>query len=167
MGYLEFCSNCGNQNRFGNKDGGLRYYCNKCDIVHYENPKPTVSLVCIKDNTILLVKRAVEPSKGLWCLPGGFIENQETAQDAAHRELKEETNLEGISVKTLGVCSKKNTVFGSVILIGFQIKINNGEKICAGDDAAEANFFNFKEIPSLAFSSHKTILNLYFKNERK
>ena len=162
MGYLEFCSNCGEKNRFGDKDGGLRYYCNTCDTIHYENPKPTATLVCTNNDKILLVKRAFEPARGHWCLPGGFIEKEETAQEAAHRELKEETNLEGKIVKTLGVCSQNNTMFGDVLLIGFEMKITCYKKICAGDDASDAKFFNVKELPSLAFSCHKTILNLYF-----
>ena len=64
MGYLEFCSNCGKKNNFGNRDGNRRHYCSFCQTIHYENPKPTATLICPRKNKILLVKRAKEPGKG-------------------------------------------------------------------------------------------------------
>ena len=68
MSYLEFCSNCGKTNLYGKIDGNIRYHCSYCNTIHYENPKPTATLLCPKDNTILLVKRAFNPGKGSrWC----------------------------------------------------------------------------------------------------
>ena len=93
MGYLEFCSNCGEKNKFGKKEGNKRFYCPRCNTIHYENPKPTATLICPKNDSILLVKRAADPGKGLWGLPGGFIERGETPETGATRELLEETNL--------------------------------------------------------------------------
>ena len=63
--------------------------------IHYENSKPTASLICIFQDKLLLIKRAIEPAKGFWGLPGGFIELGETPDEGAIRELKEETNLSG------------------------------------------------------------------------
>ena len=60
MGYLEFCSNCGSYNKFGTMDGNDRFYCLKCNIIHYENPKPTATIICTKGNDLLLAKRALE-----------------------------------------------------------------------------------------------------------
>lgn len=57
-------------------------------------PKITVAAVIVKNNKILLEKRAIEPFKGYWCLPGGHVEHGETAQQAVKREVKEETGLE-------------------------------------------------------------------------
>ena len=59
MGYLEFCSNCGKYNQFGIIDGNERFHCMECETIHYENPKPTATLVCIKNEKILLVIRWV------------------------------------------------------------------------------------------------------------
>ena len=78
MGYLEFCSNCGNINKVGIIEGRSRYFCPDCNTIHYENPKPTATLICPKLNQMLLVKRAFNPGKGLWGLPGGFIEKGES-----------------------------------------------------------------------------------------
>ena len=161
MGYLEFCSNCGDKNKFGEKDGNKRYFCSECQQIHYENPKPTATLVCPKNKKILLVKRAKNPGKGLWGLPGGFIEKGESPETAAKRELKEETALDGYAVKTLGTCSHFNTMFGDILLIGLEMQIDKWSNIQAGDDAEEAALFSIQEYPGLAFSCHEKIVKMY------
>ena len=161
MGYLEFCSNCGKKNKFGERDGNKRYFCNACGVIHYENPKPTSTLICPKRQKILLVKRAFSPRKGHWCLPGGFIEKGETPEQAAKRELLEETNLIGSATKTLGTCSHLNTIFGDILLIGIIVKIKDWSKMKAGDDASEAELFSIKHLPKLAFPCHKKIVQMY------
>ena len=163
MGYLEFCSNCGNKNNFGDKDGNKRYYCTKCQAIHYENPKPTATLICPINKKILLVKRAVSPGKGMWGLPGGFIEKGEAPGVAATRELKEETGLVGEAVQILGTCSHFNTIFGDVLLIGFVVQINDWSNMQAGDDAEEAALFPTQELPKLAFPCYEKIVNMYKK----
>ena len=161
MGYLEFCSNCGEKNHYGYIDGNTRYHCTKCETIHYENPKPTATLICPWGNKILLVKRAVDPGKGLLGLPGGFIEKGESPGVAAERELKEETGLDGSAEKVLGVCSHFNTIFGDILLIGIEIKVKDWSTMVAGDDAEEAALFPLNNLPSLAFSCHEKIVNMY------
>ena len=161
MGYLEFCSNCGKKNQFGAKDGNRRYYCSQCGTIHYENPKPTATLICISENQLLLVKRAVDPGKGMWGLPGGFIEKEETPEMGAERELLEETNLKGSVSNLLGTCSHFNTVFGDILLIGIEVQIEDWSTLKAGDDAAEAVLFPLDNLPTLAFLCHEKIVNMY------
>ena len=161
MGYLEFCSNCGEKNKFGEKDGNNRFYCSHCNTIHYENPKPTATLVCPKSNSILLVKRAVEPGKGLWGLPGGFIERGESLEAGAARELLEETNLKGAVKQILGTCSHFNTTFGDILLVGLEIQISDWSQIRAGDDAAETILFPLEDLPYMAFLCHEKIVKMY------
>ena len=163
MGYLEFCSNCGQKNKFGEKEGSKRFYCSHCHIIHYDNPKPTATLICPKNNSILLVKRAKDPGKGLWGLPGGFIERGETPEAGATRELLEETNLTGTITKILGTCSHFNTIFGDILLVGMEVQIKDWSTLRAGDDAAEAVLFPLKKLPSLAFPCHEKIVNMYLE----
>ena len=163
MGYLEFCSNCGSYNKFGKIDGNQRFFCSECDTIHYENPKPTATLICPRNNEILLVKRAVDPGKGLLGLPGGFIEKGESPEVAAKRELKEETGLNGSAVKVLGVCSHFNTMFGDILLIGIEVEVKDWSTMEAGDDAEEAALFSLNNLPSLAFPCHEKIVNMYRK----
>ena len=163
MKKLIYCSTCNTKNNFSTIEGELRYHCSNCKTIHYQNPKPTATLICIKKNEILLVKRAFAPAKGEWSLPGGFIELGETPEDAAKRELKEETNLNGEVVKLLGHCSHFNSIFGDILLIGMKIKIKNWDNLIPGDDADEAGFFNIKNCPKLAFECHQKIFNMYLK----
>ena len=93
MKKLVYCSTCGKENNFGYIDGSNRYHCKSGDSIHYQNPKPTATLILPKDDTILFVRRAYEPEKGSWSLPGGFLELGETLEQGAKRELKEETGL--------------------------------------------------------------------------
>ena len=161
MGYLEFCSYCGEKNHYGFIDGNTRYHCIQCSTIHYENPKPTATLICHKNGKILLVKRAMEPGKGYWGLPGGFIERGESPTAAAVRELKEETQLDGKVITLLGTCSTFNTMFGDILLLGMEVEINDWSKLHPGDDAAEAEFFNLTKIPPLAFPCYEKIIDMY------
>ena len=98
MKKLIYCSHCSNKNSYSQIDGAIRYHCSKCKTIHYQNPKPTATLICMKNDEILLVKRAFDPGKGEWSLPGGFIELGETPEEAAKRELKEETGIKNIRI---------------------------------------------------------------------
>ena len=165
MGYLEFCSNCGEKNKFGKKEGNNRFYCSYCNTTHYENPNPTATLVCPKSNSILLVKRAADPGKGLWGLPGGFVEKGESLEAGAARELLEETNLKGAVKQILGTCSHFNTIFGDILLIGLEVHISDWSQIRAGDDAAEAILFPLENLPLLAFPCYEKIVKMYRHNK--
>ena len=161
MKNLKYCSSCGKLNNYGLKEGLNRYFCIICNIIHYENPKPTATLICPRGDDILLVKRAFEPAIGEWSLPGGFMELIETLEQAAIRELKEETNLDGNVVKLLGNCSHFNSIFGDILLLGIEMQIDNWSNLKVGDDASEAAFYNFNNHPPLAFECHIKILNMY------
>ena len=72
-------------------DNLKRYYCPECDTIFYTNPNVVVGALCIRNGKILMAKRNINPRKGLWTLPAGFMENAETLQDGAFRETYEET----------------------------------------------------------------------------
>ena len=72
-------------------DNLKRYYCPECDTIFYTNPNVVVGALCIRNDKILMAKRNINPRKGLWTLPAGFMENAETLQDGAFRETFEET----------------------------------------------------------------------------
>ncbi len=77
-------------------------FCPACETFFYENPLPVVSAILESDRHVALVKRKNEPCKGEWCLPSGFAESGESIEDAALRELEEET----LAMKDEG-CEKK------------------------------------------------------------
>ena len=135
-----------------------RLFCKNCNEVIYENPIPATASVIIKDNKVLLVKRKYDPKKGQWCLPGGFIELNETPENACLRELKEETGLSGKIDKLIDALHSSSLLYNSVIVIGYLIKDVKGN-IVAGDDAEEVVFCDIKKLPQLAFNSHKSIID--------
>ena len=166
MKKLIYCSTCGKENNFGHIDGAIRYHCSKCKTIHYQNPKPTATLICPRNDKILFVKRAFDPGKGQWSLPGGFLELGETLEGGAKRELKEETNLDGDVIKLIGNCSHFNSIFGDILLLGLEVEVDNWEDLVAGDDALEAKFFKIEESPPLIFECHQKIFDLYIKNKK-
>ena len=163
MNYYKYCSQCAETNTHGYIDGNHRYHCTHCKAIHYQNPKPTATLICPKGDHRLLGRRAFSPGKGEWGLPGGFMELNETLYDAALRELKEETNLEGKVTRILGTCSHYGSIFGDILLIGLQVDIDNWDAMIAGDDVSELKLFSINNLPDLAFDCHTKILSYYLK----
>jgi len=142
----------------------LRLRCQQCGEIHYENPKPSVAVLCRNDEgEILLVERNVDPGVGRWCLPGGFMEMGETVEQAALRELKEETGLEGKLLRVVDAASKLNGYYGDVVVIAFEAQIGGGE-LRAGDDAAQVRFFSPDQLPDIAFGSHQRFIRKLLGN---
>lgn len=106
---------------------------------------------------VLLVKRGVEPFKNHWALPGGFLRMNETIEQCAARELKEETHFEVAYMEQFGVFSDVNRdPRGRVISTAFYALVKLSE-VEGGDDAMEAQWFSLHNIPALAFD-HDRIL---------
>lgn len=111
-----------------------------------QRPVPTVGVVCLKGDLVLLIKRGTPPRLGQWSLPGGRIEWGEAVDAAALRELKEET---GVEAELTGLLDVVDGVFTSretgettrhFVMIDYAARWTGGEPV-AGDDAADARFF--------------------------
>lgn len=113
-------------------------------------------MVLIEENKVLLIKRASEPFKGEWAIPGGRIEENETAEDCLRREMKEETGLDVEPICFTGLYSDPERDPRQVIAACYLVK-RIGGTIQAGDDAGEAAWFSLDGLPSLA-ADHKKIL---------
>jgi len=164
MRELVYCQECGNKLKDVVEGGIKRMNCESCDKIAYENPIPATAAILFNDaGELLLVKRNVEPKKGSWCLPGGFNEIGETPEECCLRELKEETGLEGIIGSIVGSVPGINPFYKSVIVTGYGIKKFAGE-LSSGDDSDQVKFFNFKNMPKIAFKSHRELLALYARN---
>ena len=134
-----------------------RMVCFKCGWIHYENPLPSAAaFVQNPEKGILLVKRGVEPGCGLWALPSGFIEVDETPEMGCLRELEEETGLKGRIVQLLGVYSQASDMYKNVIIIGYEVEVSG--KLLAGSDSLEVKYFLSRELPAIAFPSHSQML---------
>ena len=157
MGYLEFCSNCGARNELRALDGRRRMVCPSCETVHYVNPRPAATVLLVHDRKLLLVRRAEPPAVGQWCLPGGFLELGESAQDTARRELNEETGLGCGDLKFLAFCSRPGGLRRDLLIFSFITREFSGQLI-AGDDASDARFFPLDELPPVAFLCHREMI---------
>lgn len=106
---MKFCSDCGAPVTMRIPDGDTlpRHVCTQCRRVHYDNPRILVSCLATLGNQALWMKRAQPPAAGLWSVPGGFMEQGETLQQAAARELFEETGiaLDPATLKLYGIGS--------------------------------------------------------------
>ncbi len=101
---------------------------------------------------ILLIKRKHEPFKNHWALPGGFLDMDETLEQAADRELKEETGLIATSRRQIGAFSALDRdPRERVITIAFRMTVANDAVPVAADDASDARWFAINELPELAF----------------
>jgi len=160
---IKFCPYCGYKLVRKMLEGRERLYCSSCGKIYYENPTPVVAVIA-RDNEgkILLIKRKIEPRKGEWALPSGFMEIEESPIEAALRELTEETGLKGKSKKLIGVYPNNSEIHGYLVTIIYEVGILGG-KLCAGDDAEEAEFFAVNQLPLLAFQSHREALGKVLK----
>jgi ADP-ribose pyrophosphatase YjhB (NUDIX family) len=163
--HRKHCLYCGGEITKKSEDGVLRDFCPCCNSYFYENPLPVVSTIIESSRQILLVKRGRAPSKGLWCLPSGFAEAGESIEEAALRELKEETGIKGKIVKLLDVDSYKSRFYGDLLFLTFVVE-QSGGKLCAGDDCSQARFWPVNKLPPLAFRSNKRALDAYIKSRR-
>ncbi len=159
-----FCYNCGEKTESKKIAGKNRSFCKNCNLILYKNPIPSVAIVAFNlQDEILLTKRGIEPGKGLWCLPGGFVESGEPVSQTVKRELKEETNLDCTNIKILGAESVINGYWGDILVLGFSVNLIAGELI-AGDDAIEAGFFPPDNRPGIVFPIHEDFMNHYLKS---
>ncbi len=129
----------------------------------YRYPHPAVTTDCVifgfdgSKLNVLLVERGIEPFKGSWALPGGFMRIDETAEECAARELKEETGLEPSYMEQLSAFSRVNRdPRERVVTIAFFALVRTSN-VVGGDDAADARWWNIDKLPSLAFD-HADIL---------
>ncbi|MEW6748167.1 MAG: NUDIX hydrolase [Candidatus Micrarchaeota archaeon] len=113
-------------------------------------------MVLIEDGKILLIRRAAEPYKGMWAVPGGRIEDDESAEQCLKREMEEETGLEVEPIRLTGLYSDPRRDPRGVIAAAYLVRRTGGE-LKAGDDAAEANWFPLYGLPELA-ADHKKII---------
>jgi 8-oxo-dGTP diphosphatase len=112
------------------------------------------------DLNILLIQRDKSPFEGSWALPGGFMEIDETLENAAYRELKEETGITSIKLKQLGIFDKPGRdPRGRVISVAFYALLDKHVLPKAASDARQARWFSFNNLPPLAFD-HAEIIAL-------
>ncbi len=152
----KYCSLCSHQLESRRVEGKVRHYCTSCDYIFYLDPKVATVTIVERTQNILLVKRSIQPHLGKWSLPSGYVDRGEKVEEAAIREVKEETNLDIKLMNLIGVYSGK----GPVILIVFRASPING---CPspGEEVSEVSWFQINNLPELPFPFDDDIISDY------
>ena len=158
---MVYCEKCGSITENINVEGDSikRDVCKACGLIRYINPKIIVGVLPEKDESILLCKRDIEPSRGKWTIPSGFMEMNESLEDGARRESIEEANCKFDIIRLYGTYSIP--VIGQVLFVFLGKIINNDYR--AMDETSEVRLFPISKIPwdQIAFPSVKFFLSNY------
>jgi 8-oxo-dGTP diphosphatase len=122
---------------------------------NYKNRGLSVDAVIVMDGKVLLGKRGRDPDKGSWALIGGYVEWDESVEEALRREVKEEANLEVTKMHLVNVYSNPDRHPKQTINIAYLVEVTGEPQ--AGDDIDELKYFKLDELPEMAFD-HQTIL---------
>lgn len=156
-----FCAICGLELIQADDGESMRPHCPPCNRFYYSNPVPAACCFLTNDQgELLLVQRSIEPRKGMWTLPGGYVETGETTEEAALRELSEETGLTGKGVSLMGVSSFPSKHSAGIIVLGYTVDEWHGE-MHADTDAMDLGFFSVEKRPPIAFEVHQQLLAIY------
>ena len=165
---MKYCSNCGSSNlKFivPEHDSIKRYCCQDCGTIFYTNPNNVVGALCIRDNKILMAKRDINPRKGLWTLPAGFMENAETLQEGAIRETFEETGSKAKIKMAYTMFSLPHINQVHMFFLADLLDDNFGPTF----ESSDVQLFDTKEIlwDEIAFPTVKKTLEYYIEDLKK
>lgn len=163
---MKYCSLCGApvELRIPPDDNRKRHVCTVCGEVHYQNPKLIIGAIPEWQDQILLCRRAIEPRRGLWTLPAGFMENGESTVEAAARETLEEANAQ-VSIGEL--YSMYNLPYINQVHLLFRARLLNLD-FSPGAESLEVRLFSEEDIPwdTLAFRPVRFTLQHYFSDRK-
>lgn len=155
-----YCPICGKELMVHHDGEKNRPHCTACQRFYYDNPVPAACCFVTRNGDLLLARRGVEPRLGEWALPGGFVETGETTEEAAAREMLEETGLRVVGMRLIGANTQPSPVTGAVVVLGYAIEQWEGEPR-PGSDVTEVRFFPRDEMPTLPFSAQRELLAIF------
>ena len=164
---MKFCSNCGAAvaRRVPPGDSLPRFVCDACGTIHYENPKLVLGSIPEWEGRLLLCRRAIEPRYGYWTLPAGFMENGETAEQAAARETLEEA---GARIELAGAFSMVSVPYVNQVHVFFRARLLDLE-FKPGVESIEVALFEEARIPwkDIAFRTVGLTLKHWFADRAR
>lgn len=156
-----FCVNCGAPLVPKVFEGRELEACPEDDFVLWRDPKVAAAMIVEVGGGIVLGRRSIEPGYGLWCLPGGFVNDDEDPASAAIRECREEIGAAVEVTELLGVYHVPKTTASSIIGIAYRGRLKSGETLSSGTEMLEVGVFRPDALPPLAFPSHREVLARY------
>jgi ADP-ribose pyrophosphatase YjhB (NUDIX family) len=168
---MKFCSECAHpvSLKIPPDDNRPRFVCDQCHTIHYQNPKLVVGSLPVWDRDgevkVLLCRRAIEPRRGFWTLPAGFMENDETTGQAAVRETQEEA---GANIALHELYSMINVTHVSQVHLFYRATLLD-LNYSAGTESLEVALFSERDLPwdDIAFQTTLVTLRHFFEQVRK
>jgi len=164
---MNYCNACGSkvELRIPDDDNRPRHVCMDCNLIHYENPKIVAGAIPVYGDQVLLCRRAIEPCYGLWTVPAGFMENNETVAEAAQRETQEEANARLTNMELYTVISLPHIDQVYMLFRGEMLEC----KFSPGIESLETRMFTENDIPwdELAFPTVTQSLKHFFQDRKK
>lgn len=145
---MKYCPECGTALASRVEGGRERPACPNCKFIHFGHYSLGVGGVVIRDGKVLFIRRGIEPGRGRWTIPGGYVEYDEIFDEAAVREVREET---GIETQVLGLVAvrQRPTPADNSTYIAFALEALGGELMIDGVEVDEAGFYAPEEFDSI------------------
>jgi len=163
---IKFCPMCGStvSREIPDGDDHLRHVCHNCGNIQYQNPKVVVGCIPEWEDRILFCRRDIEPQRGKWTLPAGFMENGETAAEGAKRETWEEA---GSRVRIIAPYRLYDLPFVNQVYVMFRASMLNAD-FRTTQESSEVRLMEEKNVPwkEIAFPVIRETLKSYFKDRR-
>ncbi|MBF8779860.1 NUDIX hydrolase [Pseudomonas fulva] len=161
---MKFCSACGHPviQRIPDGDSRPRYVCDHCHTIHYQNPNIVAGVLPTWGSQVLLCRRAIEPRRGYWTLPAGFMENGETLEQAARRETVEEACAR---VGEMALYQLFDLPHINQVHVFFRAELTDLD-FAIGVESLEVRLFEEQEVPwaELAFRTVARTLECYYRD---
>lgn len=143
----KFCSSCGSELEAREIDGTNRTACIRCSFVHWGNYSIGVGALVVKDDKVLLVRRAQEPGKGYWTNPGGYIEQLEPIAETIEREVLEESGIQAVVKNIVALRDQPRSIHN--VYIAFSMDYVGGEPVPDGFEVDAAGFYSLQEMETM------------------
>ncbi len=151
---INFCLRCGGRLTARHVHGRPRPACPGCGFVLYLEPKVAAVVLASRDGRLVLVRRGIEPALGQWSFPSGYVDRGEAVEEAAIREVREETGLEVKLDRLVGLYSRS----GSPVVLAVYSASVVGGTLAPGPEVQEVGLFHPDEMPPLPFPHDEQIL---------
>lgn len=164
MGATHFCVNDGTPLERREIEGRLLEACPNCAFVLWRDPKLVTMVIVSGPEGVLLGRRGIEPGYGAWCLPGGFVNDDEHPADSALRECLEEVRASVSISRLVGLYHIRKTAAPSMVAIAYEAALEPGALPEPGEEMLEVRFFPPDELPELAFPSHREAMTDWLRS---